>query len=75
VKSTGECSAGNPHAAFVVEGFGNLEWSDYVVLTLANESASEQENKIRPKPKPAIDLDLIDKGLVNPALNFYRTEG
>jgi hypothetical protein len=27
VKSTGERSAGNPHAAFDVAGAGNVEWS------------------------------------------------
>jgi hypothetical protein len=48
VKSTGERSAGNPHAAFDVAGVGNVEWSDNVTLTLANESASEQESKSDP---------------------------
>ena len=35
-------------AAFDVAGVGNVEWSDKVTLTLANESASEQETKSDP---------------------------
>jgi hypothetical protein len=61
VKSIGERSAGNPHAAFDVAGTGNVEQAIVVILALANESASAQENRISPKPARQIST-LPERG-------------